>query len=257
MVRIPNVVTFILFSLIMFSISEAQPADLLFKQGVELYGQKKYEDALQAFLSIEKEGRSGFELYYNIGNCYYRLQKPGWAIYYYEKARQINPTDPDLEYNINLVSDQIPGIIKVPPKFFLVEWWDTFFNAITIRHVLLATVLLLLLINLSFILRILFIKHPVSVYFTQLMKMLSIALIIVILLAIAEYKHDLSRDFAIVTEDKISVRSEPFEESNILFYVVGGQKAVIKRMLENKWVELMFPDGNSGWVLSNQIRSLK
>ena len=60
-------------------------------------------------------------LYYNIGNCYYRLNDLGYARLFYEKAKLYNPTDRDVLHNIELVKAQLIDDIKSVPQFFLVK----------------------------------------------------------------------------------------------------------------------------------------
>ena len=56
------------------------------------------------------EGYSAPALY-NLGNAYARTGKPGLAVLNYERARLLDPSDPDLETNLRHVRDrQAPGL---------------------------------------------------------------------------------------------------------------------------------------------------
>jgi tetratricopeptide (TPR) repeat protein len=54
-------------------------------KGNALYKTGKYEQAI-AYGSVLKTNQHSSELYFNLGNCYYKLNKVALAIYSYEKA---------------------------------------------------------------------------------------------------------------------------------------------------------------------------
>ena len=57
--------------------------DVTFKKANDLYNKEDYQNALQTFESIEKQGNISADLYFNIGNCYYKLWKVAPSIYNY------------------------------------------------------------------------------------------------------------------------------------------------------------------------------
>ena len=67
-----------------------QSADVLhhFERGNELYKSERYEEAIREYEQVLALGYESPELYYNLGNCYYRLERIGKAILYLERARQ-------------------------------------------------------------------------------------------------------------------------------------------------------------------------
>ena len=81
--------------------------DDLFKKANELYTSGKYQEAINNYESILNEGAHSFELYYNLGCAYYKLNEVGPAIYYYEKAKQISPLDKDLKVNLALAKNMV------------------------------------------------------------------------------------------------------------------------------------------------------
>ncbi|MCB0296035.1 MAG: tetratricopeptide repeat protein, partial [Calditrichaeota bacterium] len=65
---------------------------------------------------------SGFEasqVYYNMGNCYYKQDRTGLAVLYYEKARKLNPNDREINENLQLANLKVKDRIELPPQFFL------------------------------------------------------------------------------------------------------------------------------------------
>lgn len=85
------------------------PGNEVFSSACEFYKKGNYEKALEQFISIEKTYPT-VNLFYNIGNTYFRLGKIGLALVYYEKARKISPSDDDVIFNIKFLA----GLINDP-----------------------------------------------------------------------------------------------------------------------------------------------
>ena len=85
----------------------AQEATSLFEQASVSYEQKDYAQSLIHYIKIEDLGLYSSDLYYNIGNCYYKLKQNAEAVLYYEKALKLNPADEDALFNLKLVQLQL------------------------------------------------------------------------------------------------------------------------------------------------------
>jgi tetratricopeptide (TPR) repeat protein len=64
-----------------------------FEKGNKSYQKGNYQEAIIAYQSVIKSKKHSAELYFNLGNCYYKLNKVAPAIYNYEKALLLNPND--------------------------------------------------------------------------------------------------------------------------------------------------------------------
>jgi len=61
----------------------AENVDSLFVSANNLYKTNDFEAAIENYKKIESQDLVSAELYYNLGNCYYKLNKVGPSIYYY------------------------------------------------------------------------------------------------------------------------------------------------------------------------------
>ena len=59
--------------------------DTIFSNANKLYSESKYVEACNLYLQIIEHGSESAELYYNIGNCYYRTNDWANAIWFFEK----------------------------------------------------------------------------------------------------------------------------------------------------------------------------
>lgn len=99
------IITISLVVLNALSLSAAPSA--LVEQADSAYMHDNFNDALSLYLqAAESEGTSA-SLYYNIGNCYYRLGQPGRAIVYYERSLRLDPSDSDARANLEFVNSRI------------------------------------------------------------------------------------------------------------------------------------------------------
>lgn len=74
-----------------------------FSAANKAYSGELYNKALQTYLTIAKKDGVSSELYYNIGNTYYRLNDRANAVLYYERALLLDPSNGDARYNLDFV----------------------------------------------------------------------------------------------------------------------------------------------------------
>ena len=87
-----------------------------FEKGNEFYQKGKYKEAVTAYESVLTESKHSSELYYNLGNAYYKLNKVAPSIYNYEKALVLNPNNIDAINNLKFAQKRTIDEIKVIPK---------------------------------------------------------------------------------------------------------------------------------------------
>ena len=76
------------------------------KEAIEAYNNKNYPAAIEAYDSLMKQGVSS-ELYYNLGNCYYRSGNKGMAVLYYEKALKLEPDNRMAKANLDFIHTKL------------------------------------------------------------------------------------------------------------------------------------------------------
>lgn len=90
----------ILSSVSLNALTTAQRAD-------SAYNAENYRQAIELYQqAIAADGVSS-DIYYNLGNAYYRNDMPGKAVLNYERALKINPSNGDARTNLNFVRNRI------------------------------------------------------------------------------------------------------------------------------------------------------
>lgn len=98
-----------IISYIILALTVAFPAAgaTLTQEADSAYMRDDFAEATRLYLQIaETEGTSS-DLYYNLGNCYYRQKQPGKAILYYERALRLDPSNEDARANLEFVNTKI------------------------------------------------------------------------------------------------------------------------------------------------------
>ena len=219
----------------------------LWEKAGEAFADGQWQNALNYYQMIEGENLESANLYYNIGNTYFKLGDNAHAILYFERALKLDPAHADAANNLDILRQTTLDKIDEVPDFILVSWFRSFrqglsANAwawITLGLFLLAGILLTLFRNtaspafrkISFILACVFF---VLMIFTFIFSLLQ--------------KRAVTRaDSAIVTAPVCSVKSSPAEGGKTVFVLHEGTKV---RLLDNvgDFSKIEISDGRQGWA---------
>ena len=127
---LPTVCAVLLFfSLVAPTAAPAQSAESLFQQGNDLYGQGKYQEALQIYSRIIAEDGFSAPLFSNLANCYAQTGRVGLAVLNYERALRLSPGDSDSRGNLDLLrksqglfQEELPLARRVASFLDLDQW---------------------------------------------------------------------------------------------------------------------------------------
>ena len=72
---------------------------------------------------IEGENLESADLYYNIGNTYFKLDDIAHAILYYERALKLDPAHADARHNLEIATQLTLDRVDAVPDFILVSWF--------------------------------------------------------------------------------------------------------------------------------------
>ncbi len=231
-------------------------AQSAFENANEKYRKGAFEEAAKQYEQIIASGQESCDLYYNLGNAYYKLNKVAPSIYNYEKALLLNPNEKDIKNNLEFAQKMRIDEIKEMPK-------AGFRNMI---HGVTSTVHYDTWAWLSIGISVLAFAFFVLYYFTvqELRKriffggiFISITLL-VITFCIAFFERTIYRSEqpAIVFASVAAVRSEPNPESAETFVLHEGSKVYVLETLD-KWKKVQLADGNEGWIEAGEIKEIK
>jgi tetratricopeptide (TPR) repeat protein len=227
-----------------------------FEKGNELYQKLKYDQAAKAYESVLKTNKHSAELYFNLGNCYYKLNEVAPAIYYYEKALVLKPNDSEIQNNLKFAQKLTIDEIKEVPKVGFAKLIQNFtshfhYNTWAWISVGLSTVFLLFFIGYYFS-QISFSKR---LFFFGMFVLVFMLLISVSAAIFEKSRYDNEKP-AIVFAEIAEVKSEPLKLSSNLFVLHEGTKVFIQETLDN-WKKIQLTDGTEGWIEKSAIKEVK
>jgi len=240
----------IIFILIIIGISvlHAQESGNRFNEANKAYAEGDYQTAIKLYSIILEQGIESGEVYFNLGNTYYKMNDLGRAILYYEKAAKFIKGDPALEQNLQLTQIRIVDKIEAIPKLFIEDWWSTLTHVFSLDTLLWISIILFSVLIMLIIVNLLYTKQFLP-RFIWAMTLLFVLIFVVTLSLIYEFE---TSQFGVILVEKVSVISEPGIGGTEVFILHEGTKVLINRML-NEWLEISIPDGKTGWLKDTSL----
>ncbi|MFR9166096.1 MAG: tetratricopeptide repeat protein [Dysgonomonas sp.] len=226
------------------------------EEAVKAYQDGDFEKAIGLYeneLKIQKEkGYESADLYYNLGNAYFRDNEVAKAILNYERAALINPGDRDIRHNLDFARTKTEDKIISVDTFFLQSWFDSVQNLQSsntwAKLSITFFILLVAALCVFFFVPKLFVKK-VSFYAGIVL------LVLVIFTNIFSYRQKskiLNRDTAIIMPGSVSVKNSPDNNSKELFILHAGTKVKINKQ-DGNWMEIEIANGNVGWTTKDKL----
>lgn len=254
MTKIKGLLLLQLLTIFSLTVRANEQAVSLFNLANNLYQQGAYEEAIDAYLGADSLGYQSAALYFNLGNAYYRSNKPAYARLYYERAILLKPGDKDIRANLDFLSHRLTDQFNEVPVIFYKRWYRELVNFLTSNQWFLLSLLLFIMAASGMILfrisrkRIL---KKASFYAGILLFVFSM---VFLGMSGSRYQYVKSAG-AIVMSPAESVRSGPDHNSTVLFVLHEGTRVQTGESL-GEWVEVTISDGRKGWLPSRTIEQI-
>lgn len=213
-----------------------------------LYQAENYQGAAATYQKLLQTHGATSELYYNLGNCYYKLDDIPHSILCYERAAVLDPSDADTRANLLLARSKTIDKVVPPSEMFFVTWWRSFSNLATINEWALLAVCLFVLMLVGCL--VYFFMADLKWKKTGFYG--SVASLLLCILAngcvITQYRVLKYRNAAVVLAPAVSVKSSPSESGTDLFVIHGGSRVEILDQTMKSWREVKLEEGKQGWV---------
>ncbi|MDX5326607.1 MAG: hypothetical protein LPK80_10135 [Bacteroidota bacterium] len=227
--------------------------DSLFTKANEAYQKGEFSEAVEYYRTIQDSGYASAELFYNLGNAYYRSGRLGYGILNLERALVMDPKMQDARTNLELLeSKRVDHFDVVPPSFGdRVRTW---------MHRNLSPALLFPLSVLSSILGMvllwIFYRTGRSRGNFLILSVITMGVGLLTFLGWSwRERYDSEQHWGVVVSGNTYVKSEPGESRTDLFILHEGTKARILEVNDG-WMEVRLPDGKQGWVSENDFEEI-
>lgn len=216
------------------------------------YMAEQYTKAIDIYEQLLKKGVS-HEIYYNLGNSYYKKENIAKALLNYERAVLLSPNNRDYKANLEIARLKTVDKYEPTPELFFISWAKSIVNWMSSDQWAITSITLFILglVALGFFF---LTKQP-------LIKRIAMVATFVMLLSVpvtnycASYqkKKINNKDTAIVMEPSVTVRSTPSETGTTLFVIHEGKKVNITDASMTEWLEIELENGEVGWLPKNSI----
>ncbi len=216
------------------------------------YVRGEYQQAIKDYEALLKHGASA-DLYYNLGNAYYRTENITKAVLNYERALLLSPSDRDIRFNLQMARSKTIDKITPEQEMFFVTWYRSLVNLASVdgwaRTALIA-------LALAIILALVYLFSE-RIWLRKIGFFGAIFLIAVFVLSniFAHQQKELlvNRKGAIVTAPAVTVKSTPDKKGTDLFILHEGTKVTITDASMKEWKGVRLADGKEGWIETKQI----
>lgn len=225
------------------------------KNADDEYKKGNYQQAIKDYEELLKKGPS-VELYYNLGNAYYRTDNMTRAVLNYERALLLSPGDDDIRFNLQMARSKT--IDKIAPKseMFFVTWYKTLVNFTSVDGWARSAIVCL---SLALVLALcyLFGGKPQVRKIGFFGAVVFIAVFILSNVFAYEQKQILTkRTGAVVTAPSAPLKKTPVASSEHGAIIHEGSRVEIIDDTMKDWKQVELEDGREGWILSSQMERI-
>jgi tetratricopeptide (TPR) repeat protein len=220
----------------------------IFERGNQLYQEGDFAAAIEAYEAVLSAGYEGVDLYYNLGNAYFKAGDLGPSILMWERARELAPADTDVQANLELARSLTADAVQPLPRFWLLSamaWWVR----LVPRGPLIALVAAgWLLLTGGLVARILArADRGRGLGSWVAVGGAAIVLVFGTNLAVRELGVG-AAERAVILEAAVPVRSAPSDDDDLTLFEVHEGTLVRIDQRAGDWAEVVLEDGKVGWV---------
>lgn len=242
--------------LLLLSLTVATNAGAVTKQNADVeYQRGNYQQAIKDYELLLKSGASA-ELFYNLGNAYYRTDNITRAVLNYERAYRLAPTDEDINFNLQLARSKTIDKMPAENEMFFVGWYRAVVFLLSV-DAWGKTAIFSIVAALACILAFLFAPQTYIRrigYFGGLIFFL--AFLFCNIFAFLQKGALSNSTGAIAISPTVSVRKTPSRQSAERFVIHEGTRMDITDNSMKGWLYVKFSDGREGWIETNQIEEI-
>ena len=224
-------------------------------QANDLYMKAQYEQAATVYEELVHAEGVAPELFYNLGNAYYKSGEIAKSILNYERALRISPLYEDAKVNLEMANLKVIDNVEMTESFFLKRWNETLMKMLTSNQWLFLSAAFFLI---SLIALFVFIFgttrsfRQTSFYAGIVVFLMSM---IMILYAGSRKNQLVGQQEAIIMSGVVVVKSSPDKSGTDIFQLHEGTKVIIMSTV-GKWDEIKLGNGNVGWVEHKHVEAI-
>jgi tetratricopeptide (TPR) repeat protein len=246
-------IIFLVFSLSGISFAAAESANDTFFKANRFYDDGSYKDAALLYERLISQGVTSGNIYYNLGNAYYKMGKIGKALLNYERAKKFIPDNEDLFANVSFMKSALD--VEQPQETYSLyqKIWRGIRGAVSVSAWFVISAVLFF--SICLILGIGFMDYRFRAKSHTIAGTLLFVFILSFVCFIDAYSSGKNFKEGIIISREADVRYSPSYSGVVAFKLVEGMKAQIIRK-QDAWTHIRLNKEKSGWVESEAIEAV-
>ena len=239
-----------------FSASAAENIDTLLTRAEMYYTQKQYDSALTLYMQIYDQNLRSADLFYNIGNTYFKSDDVAHSILWYERALLLDPKHHEAHNNLAFVNARQIDKVEVLPSGIVTQFFGSIYQFFSYT----AWAVLSLIFLIVFLAALILFLFTQSVGIKKLAFGVGIvsltAAILSLVCANAHNNMIKNNNEAIIMEATVTIKTEPAKTAADLVTVHEGLKVEFLKT-HGEWANIRLLDGKEGWVRKDYVEKIK
>ena len=219
------------------------------------YQKGNYQQAIRDYEEILKNGESA-EIYFNLGNAYYRTDNITKAVLNYERARLLSPGDDDINFNLQFARSKTIDKIAPESEMFFVTWYKSLVNFTSVDNWAKTGILCIVM---ALLLVLLYLFGP-QLMLRKIGFFGGLAFFVIFLLSnlfAFQQKQALdNRTGAIIISPSVNIKKTPAKNSADQFVLHEGTRVDIIDKGMTDWRCIRVGDGREGWIETKAIEEI-
>jgi tetratricopeptide (TPR) repeat protein len=226
-----------------------------YRQANIAYQKQDFEQSIKLYEELIKNNKVSSDIFYNLGNAYFKNGNFSKAILNYERSLKLSPDDEDAMFNLKIASLKVVDKMESVPEIFYKKWLNAIARILPSNSwtILFIVMIWILFSSLAFY----FLGNSVRI------KKISFLLTILFLVFtaatgfIAARSHSINNveEKAIIMSSSVYIKSSPDDKGNDLFILHEGTKVEILDKL-NTWSKIRIANGGIGWMPSGDLEKI-
>lgn len=219
------------------------------------YQKGNYQQAIRDYEEILMNGESA-EIYFNLGNAYYRTDNITKAVLNYERARLLSPGDDDINFNLQFARSKTIDKITPESEMFFVTWYKSLVNFTSVDNWAKTGILCIVM---ALLLVLLYLFGP-QLMLRKIGFFGGLAFFVIFLLSnlfAFQQKQALdNRTGAIIMTPSVNIKKTPAKNSADQFVLHEGTRVDIIDKGMTDWRCIRVGDGREGWIETKAIEEI-
>jgi len=219
----------------------SRTGDDMFAKANTAFAAGQFKSAIQQYQAVVQSGEWSANLFYNLGNAYFRDGDFGRAILNYERALQLDRNHPEADANLRIAQDQTHALELAPTPL------EKYLNFVGAKSFAILAAILFWGTIILLILR------------RRKVVWMIIGLLLTASCGLAAYKLEggtRGQDVAIVVEGNVEARVATADSAKSVLALPPGSEVVILQE-RGDWSYAALPNGLRGWISTKAVEKVR